>query len=178
MADVKLTHARQRRDRLHVVVVERVAGVEAHAERPDQLARAAHAREPGRGFGFNGNFFPGWTGVYGLEGVHGPDALVNPFVRELMGASGITRMWDWRLYAEAREAALAAMEGVKIADPARVYDVVFSQCYGSGEAPAIGHWSWLAAGYPEEVPGFQLDDGAKGEEPALFTRMSTLPNSA
>ena len=42
-------------------------------------------------------------------------------------------------------------------DPARVDDVVFSQGYGSGEAPAIGRWSWLAAGYPVEVPGFQLD---------------------
>ncbi|MHA6332191.1 acetyl-CoA C-acetyltransferase [Qipengyuania sp. CAU 1752] len=42
-------------------------------------------------------------------------------------------------------------------DPARVDDVVFSQGYGSGEAPAIGHWSWLAAGLPLEVPGFQLD---------------------
>ncbi len=42
-------------------------------------------------------------------------------------------------------------------DPARVDDVVFSQGYGSGEAPAIGRWSWLAAGYPIEVPGFQLD---------------------
>ena len=29
--------------------------------------------------------------------------------------------------------------------------------YGNGEAPAIGHWSWLAAGLPIEVPGFQLD---------------------
>ena len=42
-------------------------------------------------------------------------------------------------------------------DPARVDDVVFSQGYGSAEAPAIGHWSWLAAGLPIEVPGFQLD---------------------
>ncbi|WP_425387213.1 acetyl-CoA C-acetyltransferase [Erythrobacter cryptus] len=42
-------------------------------------------------------------------------------------------------------------------DPARVDDVVFSQGYGNGEAPAIGHWSWLAAGLPLEVPGFQLD---------------------
>lgn len=42
-------------------------------------------------------------------------------------------------------------------DPARVDDVVFSQGYASGEAPAIGHWSWLAAGMPIEVPGFQLD---------------------
>jgi acetyl-CoA C-acetyltransferase len=42
-------------------------------------------------------------------------------------------------------------------DPTRVDDVVFSQGYGSGEAPAIGRWSWLAAGMPIEVPGFQLD---------------------
>jgi acetyl-CoA C-acetyltransferase len=42
-------------------------------------------------------------------------------------------------------------------DPARVDDVVFAQGYGNGEAPAIGHWSWLAAGLPLEVPGYQLD---------------------
>lgn len=42
-------------------------------------------------------------------------------------------------------------------DPQRVDDVVFSQGYGSGEAPAIGRWSWLAAGLPIEVPGYQLD---------------------
>ncbi|MGB7374276.1 acetyl-CoA C-acetyltransferase [Pontixanthobacter sp.] len=42
-------------------------------------------------------------------------------------------------------------------DPARVDDVVFSQGYGSAEAPAIGRWSWLAAGLPIEVPGYQLD---------------------
>lgn len=42
-------------------------------------------------------------------------------------------------------------------DPARVDDVVFSQGYGNGEAPCIGHWSWLAAGLPLEVPGYQLD---------------------
>jgi acetyl-CoA C-acetyltransferase len=50
--------------------------------------------------------------------------------------------------------ALVERSGV---DPARVDDVVFSQGYGSGEAPAIGHWSWLAAGLPLEVPGYQLD---------------------
>lgn len=42
-------------------------------------------------------------------------------------------------------------------DPLRVDDVVFSQGYGNGEAPAIGRWSWLAAGFPVEVPGYQLD---------------------
>ncbi len=42
-------------------------------------------------------------------------------------------------------------------DPARVDDVVFAQGYGNGEAAAIGRWSWLAAGYPIEVPGYVLD---------------------
>ncbi len=42
-------------------------------------------------------------------------------------------------------------------DPTRVDDVVFSQGYGNGEAPAIGHWAWLAAGLPIEVPGYQVD---------------------
>ena len=69
------------------------------------FARAAHAREPGRGYGMQGNFFPGWTGAYGLETVHGPDALVNPWLRELIGVSGLERIWDWRLYAEPANAA-------------------------------------------------------------------------
>ncbi len=50
--------------------------------------------------------------------------------------------------------ALVERSGV---DPERVDDVVFSQGYGSGEAPAIGRWSWLAAGLPVGVPGYQLD---------------------
>lgn len=50
----------------------------------------------------------------------------------------------------------ALIERTKI-DPSRVDDVVFSQGYGNGEAPCIGHWSWLAAGLPLEVPGYQLD---------------------
>jgi hypothetical protein len=62
--------------------------------------RTAQEREPGRGFGLHGNLFPGWTAVYGIETVHGPDALVNPWLRELAEASGIERLWDWRLYVE------------------------------------------------------------------------------
>jgi acetyl-CoA C-acetyltransferase len=42
-------------------------------------------------------------------------------------------------------------------DPTKVDDVIFAQGYGNAEAPAIGHWSWLAAGLPLEVPGYQLD---------------------
>jgi acetyl-CoA C-acetyltransferase len=50
----------------------------------------------------------------------------------------------------------ALIERTKI-DPARVDDVIFAQGYGNGEAPCISHWSWLLAGLPEEVPGYQLD---------------------
>ena len=50
----------------------------------------------------------------------------------------------------------ALMERTAI-DPARVDDVIFAQGYGNGEAPCIAHWSWLLAGLPEEVPGYQLD---------------------
>ena len=50
----------------------------------------------------------------------------------------------------------ALMERTRI-DPARVDDVIFAQGYGSGEAPCISHWSWLLAGLPEQVPGYQLD---------------------
>ncbi len=63
-----------------------------------EFMRAAHRQEPARGFGLHGNFFPGWTATYGLEAVHGPDAIMSPFTRELQLASGLERMWDWRLY--------------------------------------------------------------------------------
>lgn len=73
--------------------------------------RAAQKQEPARGFGFHGNFHAGWTGAYGLETIHGPDALVNPFMRELVTAAiaqpGIERWWDWRLYVDVAHAALA-----------------------------------------------------------------------
>jgi acetyl-CoA C-acetyltransferase len=52
---------------------------------------------------------------------------------------------------------LKALVGRTGIDPARVDDVVFAQGYGSGEAPCIAHWSWLAADLPLEVPGYQLD---------------------
>jgi len=42
-------------------------------------------------------------------------------------------------------------------DPAQVDDVIFAQGYGNGEAPCIARWSLLAAGFPIEVPGYQLD---------------------
>jgi acetyl-CoA C-acetyltransferase len=50
----------------------------------------------------------------------------------------------------------ALVERTKI-DPDRIDDVIFAQGYASGEAPAIGRWAALAAGFPISVPGYQLD---------------------
>ena len=76
-----------------------------------EFLRAAQRREPSRGFGLHGNFFPGWTGVYGLETIHGPDALVNPFLRELVTGfianPAIERWWDWRLYVDVANVGVA-----------------------------------------------------------------------
>jgi acetyl-CoA C-acetyltransferase len=41
--------------------------------------------------------------------------------------------------------------------PERVEDVLFGQCYPSGEAPAIGRVAALDAGLPVEVAGVQVD---------------------
>jgi hypothetical protein len=59
--------------------------------------RKGQLSEPSRGVGLGSSFFPGWSAVYGLEGIGGPDALMNPFYRELTGLSPIPRIWDWRL---------------------------------------------------------------------------------
>lgn len=73
-----------------------------------EFVRRLHAAEPGRGYGIRGNFFPGWTAVYGLETIHGPDALMNGYVRELTGLlPGVERIWDWRLYGEPARIATA-----------------------------------------------------------------------
>ena len=52
---------------------------------------------PFRVVGTDGNFVAGWSAAYHLEGISGPDALVNPWYRELTTAFGIDRINDWRL---------------------------------------------------------------------------------
>ncbi len=81
-------------------------------------------------------------------------AIVSP-IRTPVGKFGgaLASVTAGQLGAEILKALMAR---TKI-DPSRVDDVVFSQGYGNGEAPCIGHWSWLLAGLPEEVPGYQLD---------------------
>lgn len=56
--------------------------------------------EPSRVTGFGSTFFHGWNDVYALEGVGGPDALMNAHMRELQSAFGVERIWDWRIIVE------------------------------------------------------------------------------
>ncbi len=63
-----------------------------------RFLQEAQQREPSRSIGLQNNLFPGWTGTYGIESVSGPDALMNPYYRELTAASPLQRVWDWRLY--------------------------------------------------------------------------------
>lgn len=62
-----------------------------------QVVRDAMEDEPYRVVGIGNNLFPGWNDVYGLEGISGPDALMNPYYRNLAKAAPIDMLWDWRL---------------------------------------------------------------------------------
>lgn len=81
-------------------------------------------------------------------------AIVSP-VRTAVGkfGGGLAPLETGQLGAVVLQA-LVERSGI---DPASVNDVIFGHGYPSGEAPALGRWSWLAAGLPESVPGFQLD---------------------
>jgi hypothetical protein len=65
----------------------------------------SHPGEPSRAVGFHNDLLPGWSGVYGVEGISGPDALMNPYYRDLMETAGMSRIWDWRYIVEPPDAA-------------------------------------------------------------------------
>lgn len=72
--------------------------VELDAPSPALQALQSDARgAPVRVAGLGNNLFPGWSGTYGLEGINGPDALMNPHMRALQEAFALERVWDWRL---------------------------------------------------------------------------------
>ncbi|HEY1763563.1 MAG TPA: hypothetical protein VGF85_01485 [Opitutaceae bacterium] len=70
--------------------------VDLQADSPAMDAIAGSQATPSRVVGFIDNVFPGWSGIYRLEGLCGPDALVNRYYRQLLDASGIEKVWDWR----------------------------------------------------------------------------------
>ncbi len=81
-------------------------------------------------------------------------AIVNP-IRTAVGKfqGGLSSLTAGELGAVILK---ALVERAKL-DPERVDDVIFAQGYGNGEAPCIARWSALAAGFPLNVPGYQLD---------------------
>jgi hypothetical protein len=62
---------------------------------PAALALRAASSEPQRVVGVDWWLFSGSQGLYGLEGIGGPDALETATYEELVNAGGITRYWLW-----------------------------------------------------------------------------------
>ncbi len=77
--------------------------VDLRADSPTIDALLARGDAPFRALGLHDDLLPGWSGAYGLEGISGPDALVNPLYRELLDAAGVRRVWDWRYMVEAED---------------------------------------------------------------------------
>lgn len=77
-------------------VQEPTGRVDLQAASPAVESIRAREGAPFRVAGFGDDLLPGWSGAYDLEGISGPDALVNPLYRELMDAAGFARVWDWR----------------------------------------------------------------------------------
>jgi len=84
--------------------------VDFHARSPAVAAVRDDRSEPFRTVGIDWVFAPGWTGVYDLEGIGGPDSLINGQYRELALACGLDVFWGWRIVADYRT--LAALKPV------------------------------------------------------------------
>lgn len=109
-----------------------------HADSPavDRM-RETQASEPSRGVGVLGSFFPGWTAAYGLEGIGGPEALMNPYYRELTGVSPVARVWDWRLILT-RDSLPAARPFLDFLNVGYYFSMPVEGVLGSGLVP-LGH---------------------------------------
>jgi hypothetical protein len=86
-------------------VVRPTRRMDFHADSTAIDAIRGRMDTPARVVGFHNDLFPGWSMVYGLEGISGPDALMNPYYRALVDAAGVNRVWDWRYIVEPGEAA-------------------------------------------------------------------------
>jgi hypothetical protein len=84
-------------------VIMPTSRVDLQASSPSIESMAASRASPLRAVGFVDNFFPGWSVAYDLEGICGPDPLINPFYKQLMDASGIEQVWDWRYKLEDKD---------------------------------------------------------------------------
>lgn len=55
---------------------------------------------PYRAVGFGNVLFPGYSGIYALESISGPDAIQNQFYKELIIAFNIKQDWYWKITVE------------------------------------------------------------------------------
>ena len=84
-------------------VVTPTGRVDLQARSPTIDAVLAAGDSPSRVIGFHNSLLPGWSIAYDLEGISGPDALVNRYYRELMDTAGVRRLWDWRYIVEGED---------------------------------------------------------------------------
>ncbi len=160
------------------------------AQSPSVAALRARPESPSRAVGFRNDLLPGWSGVYGVEGISGPEALMNPFYREFMDAAGFTRVWDWRYTLEPADLARLkpVLDLLNVRDyagyrlggsrPGRELAPAISadmDVYESREAwprafftdsvalysDAAQYCSWVRAGDGRPFAGIQLGDWAK-----------------
>jgi hypothetical protein len=75
--------------------------VDAKARFPTIDALLAHRGTPFRTVGFGDLWFPGGANAYGMEGISGPNALVNPYYRQVVDAAVIGWLRDGRSGAQA-----------------------------------------------------------------------------
>lgn len=71
--------------------------VDFHAESPAIRYAQSTSTEPYRIVGLDGNLTPGWSAVYDLETVAGPEAVVNGHFRDIIMGTGLMDTWEWRL---------------------------------------------------------------------------------
>jgi hypothetical protein len=81
------------------VVVNPLVRVDFHAKSP-ALSVVRHFPGTVRTVGFGNILFAGYNGMAGVESISGPDALINPYYRELLEASKIALPFGWRAMAE------------------------------------------------------------------------------
>ena len=77
-----------------------VAAARANLQAPSPAVaamKAAASGEPFRAIGTGNNLFAGFTAVYGLEGINGPDAVMNPAYTGLLLAAGLVHPGTWRV---------------------------------------------------------------------------------
>ncbi len=132
--------------------------------------RAGQAAGPGRGVGIDGSFFPGWSAAYGLEGIGGPDALMNPYYRELTGDAPISRLWDWRLDLE-RDAVARARPFLDFMNVRYYFNNPVTGALGSGLV-LDGHYDLDTYESPTAWPrAFFVDRVVRYRDPAGLVRL-------